>query len=320
MDLISVIIPVYKVEKYIGKCVDSVINQTYRNLEIFLVDDGSPDNCPAICDEYAQKDSRVKVIHKPNGGLSDARNAALDVMTGDYVTFVDSDDYLAPDAVEILYYSLKKEDADVSVGNMVSVDENGKEEMLSGFSSDHKVLTGSDVLSTINRPNAPSKLYKSEIYKNIRFPVGRLYEDVFVYHKVLAKTKKMVLTGKTVYYYLTRSGSIMRGEYNIRFTDIIDATKSRYEWLDSIGQTRIANEMRLFIYSRVAVAYAHLDKNDPIHAKRLKEIKGIYNECYKVLMKDKYVSVKQKVRLWLLYRFPALHTKLFGKKMPLALG
>lgn len=320
MPEISIIVPVYKVEKYLNKCVDSILGQTFSDFELWLVDDGSPDNCPAICDEYAQKDSRVKVLHKPNGGLSDARNAALDVMTGDYVTFVDSDDYLAPDAVEILYDALIRNDADVSVGNMKSVNEKNETADFYVPCTEETVLTGEDILSTILQPCAPNRLYRAEIFKDIRYPVGRLYEDVFVYHKVLAKTKKMVLTGKTVYYYLVRSGSIMHGDYNIRFTDIIDAIKERYEWLDSTGQTGLADEARLFIYSRTAVAYAHLDKNDPVHAARLEEIRKIYADCYKILIKKESLSAKQKIRLWLLMYFPAVHTKLFGKKMPIALG
>lgn len=320
MSVISVIVPVYRVENFIHRCVDSVLGQTYADLEIILVDDGSPDGCPAICDEYAEKDSRVKVIHKPNGGLSDARNAALDVMTGQYVTFVDSDDYLAPDAIETLYDALIKTNADIAVGNMKGVNEAGEISDFYTPAAEETVLTGEGTLSTLNQPCAQNRLYKKDIFAELRYPKGRLYEDVFIYHGILAQTKKIVLTGTTVYYYLIRSGSIMHGEYNIRFTDIIDAIKSRYEWLDSIGQRELANEARLFIYSRVAVAYAHLDKNIPEHKKRLDEITAIYNECYAVLMKSPDIGAKQKVRLLLLKYCPKLHTELFGKKMPLALG
>ena len=113
-DLVSVIVPIYKVEKYLGKCVDSIINQTYKNLEIILVDDGSPDNSGKICDEYAKKDNRIKVIHKENGGLSSARNAGLDVATGEFIAFVDSDDRIHLDFVEKLYRAIKEENADIA--------------------------------------------------------------------------------------------------------------------------------------------------------------------------------------------------------------
>ena len=318
--LISVTIPVYKVEKYLRKCVDSVLCQTYTELEILLVDDGSPDNCAAICDGYAAKDKRIKVIHKPNGGLSDARNAALDVMTGQYVSFVDSDDFIAPDAIETLFSALVRTGADIAVGNMKGVNEAGEISDYYVPAAAEKVIEGEELPSPLLQPCAPNRLYKKDIFSDLRYPKGKLYEDVFIYHKILAKTNKMVFTGTTVYYYLVRSGSIMHGEYNIRFTDIIDALKSRCEWLDSIEQPALANEARLFIYSRVAVAYAHLDKSIPAHQKRLREITAIYNECYAVLMRSNNIGAKQKFRLILLKYCPKLHTELFGKKMPLALG
>lgn len=319
METVSVIIPVYKVEKYLRKCVDSVINQTYTDLEIWLVDDGSPDTCPAICDEYAAKDSRVKVIHKENGGLSDARNAALDVMTGKYVTFVDSDDYIAEDAIQTWYDSLTSNDADMAVGNMLSFDENGDISNFFSPADRETILNDEEILSLLSPPCAPNRLYKSEIFSDIRYPVGRLYEDVFTWHKILSKVSRIALTGKVSYYYLVRSGSIMHSEYDIRFTDIVFAIRGRYEWLDSIGQQKLANEARMFIYTRVAVAFAHLDPKNSVHSKKLNEIKAIYDECYKVLIKDN-IGIKQKVRLWMLYRLPSLHTKLFGSKMPIALG
>ena len=130
MPQISVIVPVYKVEKYIHKCVDSILAQTFTDFELWLVDDGSPDHCGAICDEYAQIDTRVKVIHKKNGGLSDARNAALDVMNGKYIFFVDSDDWISEDALEIMYSALERTGAKVATGNIVSVREDGTEQAL----------------------------------------------------------------------------------------------------------------------------------------------------------------------------------------------
>ena len=320
MPLISVIVPVYKVEPYLARCVDSILAQTLPDLELWLVDDGSPDGCPALCDAYAARDERVRVIHKENGGLSSARNAALDRFAGQYVCFVDSDDYLALDALETMYAALCETDADVAVGNMRSFDENGTERDFYTPAAERTVLEGDAILTTLNQPCAQNRLYKAAIYRTLRFPEGRLYEDVFVYHKVLAQCRRMVLTGKVGYYYMIRSDSIMHSSYDIRFTDIIYAIRDRYEWLDAIGQPQLANEARLFIYSRVAVAYAHLDKKDPAHRERLAQITEVYRDCYRVLMKDGSVSAKQKLRLWLLYRLPALHTALFGKKMPLALG
>ena len=320
MPQISVIVPVYKVEKYIHKCVDSILAQTFTDFELWLVDDGSPDHCGAICDEYAQIDARVKVIHKKNGGLSDARNTALDVMNGKYIFFVDSDDWISEDALEIMYSALGRTGAKVATGNIVSVREDGTEQALYSPVQDETVLIGEEMLTTLLRPNACNRLYNAEMFQNLRYPVGRLYEDVFTYHKILAQIDKMVLVGKNTYYYLIRSGSIMNSEYSIKFTDIVDAVYDRAKWLDSIGQQKLADETRLFVYSQVAVAFAHLDKNNNQHLERLKEVKAVYDECYNIIIRAEHISWKQKVRMAILKYIPSLHTFLWGKKMPINLG
>lgn len=320
MPQISVIVPVYKVEKYIRKCVDSILAQTFIDFELWLVDDGSSDNSGAICDEYAQKDSRVKVIHKKNGGLSDARNAALDVMQGKYVFFVDSDDWISEDALEIMHTALERTGAKVATGNIVSIYEDGTENALYAPVQDEKILVGEEMLTTLLRPNAWNRLYDAELFRALRYPVGRLYEDVFTYHKILAQIDRMVLVGRNTYYYLIRGGSIMNSEYNIKFTDIVDAVYDRAKWLDSIGQKKLADETRLFVYSQVAVAYAHLDKRNSSHLKRLRELKRIYDKCYAKMICADDISKKQKVRLYILKFAPSLHTLLWGKKMPINLG
>lgn len=320
MPQISVIVPVYKVEKYIHKCVDSILAQTFTDFELWLVDDGSPDHCGAICDEYAQIDARVKVIHKKNGGLSDARNTALDVMNGKYIFFVDSDDWISEDALEIMYSALERTGAKVATGNIVSVREDGTEQVLYSPVQDETVLIGEEMLTTLLRPNAWNRLYAADLFQKLRYPVGRLYEDVFTYHKILAQIDKMVLVGKNTYYYLIRSGSIMNSEYSIKFTDIVDAVYDRAKWLDSIGQQKLADETRLFVYSQVAVAFAHLDKNNNQHLERLKEVKAIYDECYNIIIRAEHISWKQKVRMAILKYIPSLHTFLWGKKMPINLG
>ena len=124
--LISIVLPIYNVENYIEKCMESVLNQTYKNIEIILVDDGSPDNCPIICDQYVKEDNRVKVVHKENGGLSDARNAGIKVANGDYITFIDSDDYVDKDYVEFLYNTIEETDADIAIGGHRVIYDSGK--------------------------------------------------------------------------------------------------------------------------------------------------------------------------------------------------
>lgn len=319
MPKISVIVPVYKVEKYIKKCVDSILSQTFTDFELFLVDDGSPDNCGKICDEYAEKDNRIIVIHKENGGLSDARNVAIDKANGDYLTFIDSDDYVSDNHLETLYNALIETDSDISMGNITSFSDENYNDDFYNPTVELRVLNGQDVFSTIYRPNAQAKLYKNYLFEDIRYPVGRLYEDTFIWHDILAKTNCIALTGKNTYYYLVRSDSIMHQEYKLQFTDIIDAIELRVKKLEELGLQKLADENREFIYSRVGAAYAFLDLTVLENKNRLIEIKEIYDNEYPKLMETTNNS-KQKIRYWLLKHSPNMHTKLFGKKMSTALG
>lgn len=319
MPLISVIVPVYKVEKYIHKCVDSILSQTFTDFELFLVDDGSPDNCGIICDEYAEKDNRIIVIHKENGGLSDARNVAIDKANGDYLTFIDSDDYVSDNHLETLYNALIETNSDISMGNITSFSDENYNDDFYNPTVELRVLNGQDVFSTIYRPNAQAKLYKNYLFEDIRYPVGRLYEDTFIWHDILAKTNCIALTGKNTYYYLVRNDSIMHQEYKLQFTDIIDAIELRVKKLEETGLQKLADDNREFIYSRVGAAFAFLNQSVPENKKRLVEIKEIYDNEYPKLMRTTSKS-KQKFRYWLLKHSPNIHTKLFGKKMSTALG
>ena len=223
MPLISVIIPVYKVEKYLDKCVESVVNQTYKNLEIILVDDGSPDNCPAICDKWGEKDVRIKVIHKPNGGLSDARNVGIDNCIGEYITFIDSDDYITENYVQKLVDAIMQNNADIAMCNFCKVDENDNiiNENLANKLKDC-VTTGENILYRYFDYNGTAmslvisccKLYKRNLFENLRFEIGRLNEDEFMFFPLFMKVNKAVMLKDKLYYYLQRDGSVMHSEIN----------------------------------------------------------------------------------------------------------
>ena len=209
---VSIIVPVYNVEKYIYECVDSLLNQTYRDIEIILVDDASPDACPSICDEYALKDTRIKVIHKENGGLSDARNAGLDIATGDYVLFVDSDDYLDLDFYERLYDNAKIYNADIAIGGIKIIDaasnKLGKQCVYNG---ECEYLT-EKILPKIKEGVCWDKIYKSSFLKsnkNIRFPENIVYaEDILFSYLALSNCHKVVFTSGSFYYWMRRGSSI----------------------------------------------------------------------------------------------------------------
>lgn len=220
-DLISVIVPIYSVEPYLKKCVDSIINQTYKNLEIILVDDGSPDNCPQICDEYAKADSRIKVIHQKNGGLSAARNAGLDIMTGDYVAFVDSDDWIEPTMYETLLKNLISFSADISFGGVADdVEENNeiKTNKVSNYGSEP---FSEDKISAMKRYFTGSwaawdKLYKASIFSKIRFPVGEINEDEAIVLDILDSCNLVCYEPCVLYHYMIRpnAGSITNSAFS----------------------------------------------------------------------------------------------------------
>lgn len=199
--LVSIIVPVYKVEQYLKRCMDSVLNQTYKNIEIILVNDGSPDNCPALCDEYAKIDSRVRVIHKENGGLSSARNVALDSVKGDYIFFVDSDDWLALDTLEVLNEYLEKDYDMISFQRTYLTEEkvvekgekNPKDMDVSQY-IDASFLGRYDFFVT-------TKIFKTEVFNNIRFLEGRNYEDLEIMHRLFLNLKKVVGLDYFLYYY-----------------------------------------------------------------------------------------------------------------------
>lgn len=199
--LVSIIVPVYKVEQYLKRCMDSVLNQTYKNIEIILVNDGSPDNCPALCDEYAKIDGRVRVIHKENGGLSSARNVALDSVKGDYIFFVDSDDWLALDTLEVLNEYLEKDYDMISFQRTYLTEEkvvekgekNPKDMDVSQY-IDASFLGRYDFFVT-------TKIFKAEVFNNVRFLEGRNYEDLEIMHRLFLNMKKVVGLDYFLYYY-----------------------------------------------------------------------------------------------------------------------
>lgn len=212
--LISVIVPCYNVEQYLPKCVDSILSQTYTNLEIFLVDDGSPDNCGRICDEYAMKDNRIKVIHKKNGGLSDARNVAIDVAKGEYVTFVDSDDYVASDYVETLYKLIVENSSQMSITWHTTFYEGTEPECQNIYAGEVKVLGCEDALISMfyqkDFDNAAwAKMYHRSLFADgIRYPKGWLFEDLPTTYRLMMKCSRVAFSRKMTYFYLLRKTSI----------------------------------------------------------------------------------------------------------------
>lgn len=244
--LISVIVPVYKVEAYLERCVNSIRNQSYTNLEIILVDDGSPDRCGAMCDAMAFEDPRIRVVHKQNGGLSSARNAGLDIMTGDYVGFVDSDDWILPQMYETLYHRLLQERAQISCCGIARHD---GEAVLSYFCSDLQTrftLSREESMIELGRNyrvtnSVCDKLYQSDLFHELRMKVGILYEDSQIQPYLLHRAQRITYTAEPLYIYFQSQNSILRGKISAKHYDCIEAMKERIGFFQKYYPSAVAS-------------------------------------------------------------------------------
>ncbi|MCR5636948.1 MAG: glycosyltransferase [Clostridiales bacterium] len=235
-DLISVIVPIYNVEEYLDSCVKSILLQTYKNLEIILVDDGSPDKCGAMCDNYAEIDDRIKVIHKTNGGLSDARNAGLAICTGDYISFIDSDDHIHPEFYSILINTIKEHNCDIAECDVKKVFLNEKTSNIIPDNHDTSVYGTEDALCMLVNDNIIyqhvwNKLYKRSVVDNIIFNVGKTNEDEFWTYQIIGNSTKIAHCFVPLYYYTQRKGSIMGSGYSLKRLDALEAYQKRQEYL-----------------------------------------------------------------------------------------
>ncbi|TQS74126.1 glycosyltransferase [Ornithinibacillus gellani] len=233
---VSVVVPVYKVEAYLSRCVDSIRNQTYPSLQIILVNDGSPDRCGEICEDYRQQDPRIEVIHKENGGLSDARNYGMAAVKGEYTLFVDSDDWLAPDLIEALVQVSQKQAADVVQANfyyaydhqLIPAYQTKEKETILG----HDKVMGALVANELVKNFAWGKLYRTKLIRDIPFKVGVLFEDIFWQHQVMQKVHCYVMVHRPMIYYYQREDSIV-ASYSIRNLDMIQGLKERHQFLET---------------------------------------------------------------------------------------
>lgn len=255
MELISVIVPIYKVEKYLEQCLDSILKQSYNNLEIILVNDGSPDNCGKICDEYAKKDNRIKVIHKENGGLSSARNAGLDIATGEYISFIDSDDCVAENFIETLYKLCIENNCDISECDFLRFE---NEICTNKMKINVETHTSYEMQSRLDEYEFSvrgvvvwNKLYKKYLYQNIRFPVGKINEDEYTTYKVLYNCKTLICTtNQELYYYRINSNSIMGQNFNVRRLDVLLGLEEKMNFYKE--------KKYMDIYVKVVVRYQNL--------------------------------------------------------------
>jgi len=291
-EVISIIIPVYKVEEYLARCVDSILAQTYTNLEIILVDDGSPDNSGKICDAYAEQDDRIVVIHKPNGGLSDARNAGINRAYGSYLTFLDSDDWIPADYIAYLYGLLKESGSAISLCNFLKtttevLPETNEPEKVTVMTSD-EILEKYIDLGDAFHPQlvmACGKLFKAELFDTIRFPVGRLHEDEFTTYKLFHYAKKTVLSSLPLYYYWQREDSIMgSGLKTKNKLNYLDALVERASFFHDKGRKALSDRTYISLFSECLSTILVLDRQKEETAK--KEVFAKLKQARNALRRD----------------------------------
>ena len=266
--LVSVIVPVYKVEPYLNRCVDSIVSQTYTNLDIILVDDGSPDGCPAVCDAWAEADPRIRVVHKQNGGLSDARNAGLAIANGDFIAFIDSDDFVAPTFVKALYTAICNTGADIAECAVTNVLGDGTAISVRSVESplvcDREQALRRLVLEDGVYQTVWDKLYKRSVIEGILFEIGKQHEDEYWTYLVLDRIEKIAVLPETLYYYLQRSSSIMGVGYSMKRLDGLQARFLRMEYLQKYASVAglVCQHFILDCMWHYQCAERYLDGND----------------------------------------------------------
>ena len=314
---VSVIVPVYNMEKYLSRCVDSILAQTYADLEVILVDDGSTDCSGEMCDSYAERDNRVKVVHKANGGLSSARNAGLDLATGDYIGFVDSDDYISPEMYSVLCHHIENSDCEIANVMYVRADENGrttpskvphntdKEIEAEQFAKELMLHTGDVSVCT--------KLFRAELFKNIRFPEGKLNEDLLFILDVLGGVRKIAFAAHVGYFYFTRSGSISGG-YGKAVIDMVGNSLLAKQTVDTAFPSLRKETERFAIFQHMAylllVPEKDAKKENIVYISALKylrrnAVRAIFN---------RNLTLKNKLAIILLSVMPKTTAKYYQKK------
>ena len=310
--LLSIIVPVYDVERYLPKCIDFILAQTFTDFELILVEDGSPDDCPALCDAAAAKDTRIRVIHQKNGGLSAARNAGLDAARGEWIGFVDSDDYIAPEMYEALYKAVQSTGADLALCDYAEVDETGAPCPPMHISLAEQVFTGQELLKnatdTMIQP-AWNKLYRRAIFAQLRYPEGKLNEDLFLIPEVCLQIQKAVVVPKALYYYVQRGGSIMNGSKTLRHFDAAEAAQRYWDCLVENGAYDALANAAKFTMGSVSRVYRQL----PPALRKASRSREMLRMQFEVVSRTRrYCAVPGGLWLqsWLLWHFPQTYSRL----------
>ena len=295
MPTISVIVPVYKVEEYLDRCVESILAQTFTDFELILVDDGSPDNCPAMCDAWEEKDSRIKVIHKENGGLSDARNVGFADSCGEWITFIDSDDYVHPQMLQALFDAAQKFDVKVSACGFTRTKGEPleqKQDLTANLWNAEDLYMQRNVNATV----AWGKLYHRSVV--LPYPVGKLHEDEFVTYRILFKSANVAMIDAGLYAYFHNPRSIMQITWNPRRLDVILAYREQIAFFEDLG---LENIRKMCIQNFMNNVLWQLEAASKFEEKKRKNVKLLKKWGRKILWRyraDKVFSGEKNIRIY----------------------
>lgn len=311
---ISIIVPVYNVERYLDKCISSILEQSFTDFELIIVNDGSKDNSGRICDEYKDSDLRIKVIHQENRGLSVARNVGIEIARGKYITFIDSDDFIHPNMLEILYNNILQNKADISICDYHLVYE-GKE--VSQKFGDNKIRVYNNiegVKKIIEKSEASmiiacSKLYRRSLFDNIRYPVGKYHEDEFVTYKLLYKSTKIVVTDAKLYYYLKRSNSITGSNYSIKRLEKLEALEDAIIFFKNENNKELTYLAEYRYLLNIQIAYYRVKYEMNCNKGIMDKLKIQYNEKFNEFADNnmKSISIIKRSALKVFYICPNLY-------------
>lgn len=305
---ISIVIPVYKVEKYLERCIKCIQAQTYTNWEAIFVDDGSPDRSGEICDLYAKEDERIKVIHKENAGVASARNTGIESATGDYIAFIDSDDYAHPKYLEILYQLMEENKADLAIvgyklsygDDMEELEVKGSLEVLNSLQAIQKIMENQQFCSPW------SKLYKKALFHNIKYPDGAIYEDLMTAFEIFQAAAKIVYQNIPLYYYFQVSESITRSKFHYGKLDEAEALLKQYEFIKG-HFPEIADEARYkYLYNIYGHILCLVKAEDEFGKKKFLEFCSIMKENRKFFKEYKPLDRKTGFRCWMI-NYPQIY-------------
>ena len=310
MPKISIIVPVYNVEKYLERCIDSILNQTFKDIEIILIDDGSTDKSGLICDMYAKKDERIIVIHKVNGGQSEARNLGIEMAKGEFIGFVDGDDEIESDMYDVLYNIVIENNADISTGRTLLIKDGN--ELKQELTNKIRIYSNKEAIEVtynggLSGYSPCNKLYKHSLFEKNKFPKGRIYEDASVLYKLYMNSKKIVFIDKYIYTYIRREGSTTNSPFSEKRFDIVDMFNEKYEYME-IHYPEMCKKIKSLYYISLRNIIVDIVNESTVikNYKSIKKVSKIIREELIFICDNELISNRHKQLAKVLAYFPIL--------------